>query len=371
MLNLESSRNEARGMKPKLIEASLRANTRLAGRTTPFVFEWWYVAGFSWEFSDALRARTLLGRPLVLYRSLEGVPVALSDRCVHRSFPLSKSTREGDTIVCGYHGLRYDARGRCIEAPASDKCPAGVGVRSYPLREQGPLVWIWMGEGSPATELPIGDWIADEDWPASQQYYYLDASYIALHENLLDLTHLSYLHANSFGTPDYAAAPYDVDLDEAQGRFRLTRTVSPTRLPPVWGKPTGLTGRDAARISTSEFLGPSAHMVGVQFYDVNVPIETRGDMAIRTAHLPTPETATTTHYFIHHGRNFAQADQSITDFMDEQLTVAFTEDVVGLGEVERMIAASPADDRFEISLAADRAGLAMRRWLRRQAQQAG
>ncbi|EJL27317.1 ring-hydroxylating dioxygenase, large terminal subunit [Caulobacter sp. AP07] len=347
----------------KMIDASQRAQKRLAGRDTPFVTNCWYVAGFSWEFSRALRARTILGRPLVLYRTAADRPVALSDRCVHRSYPLSASTLDGDTIVCGYHGLRYDADGQCVEAPALQTCPRGVGVRSYPVREQGPLVWIWMGEAPADEALPIGDWVSDPAWPASQQSYHLPASYIALHENLLDLTHLSFLHANSFGTPDFASAPYEVDLESTPGRFVLTRSVMPTRLPPVWAEPTGLTGRDAARITTSEFLAPSAHVVSARFYGLDVPEQERADTRIMTAHLVTPETAASTHYFIHHARNFAQADPGVTQFMNDQLAVAFTEDVVGLTKVEQMIAATPDGDFYEISLNSDRAGLAMRRWL--------
>lgn len=352
----------------QIIEASRRADRRLADRETPFIFNCWYVAGWGSEFGRTLLARTLLGRPLVFFRSKNGQPAALSDRCVHRSYPLSKSFLDGDTIVCGYHGLRYDLHGACVEAPAIRECPKGVGVRAYTLREQGPLIWIWMGDGEPEADLPIGDWLGSPAWPASQQYYHLPASYIALHENLLDLTHLSYLHANSFGTPDYASSPYEVVLDEENGRFALTRSVIPTRLPPVWGEPTGLMGKDAARISTSEFLAPSAHVVTARFYGLDVPQAQRPDTRIMTAHLPTPETATSTHYFIHHGRNFALDDQAVTDFMQAQLTVAFTEDVVGLTQVEEMIAATPAEDRFEISLSSDRPGIAMRRWLLKASQ---
>jgi vanillate O-demethylase monooxygenase subunit len=335
----------------------------MADRDTPFVFNCWYVAGFSHEFRRELFPRTILGKALVFYRTQDGKPAALSDRCVHRSFPLSRSKLDGDTVVCGYHGLRFDRHGDCIEVPAQQgSCPAGIGVRSYPLCEQGPLVWIWMGDGEPDTDLPAGEWIGDPNWPASQQYYHLPASYVALHENLLDLTHLSFLHAGTFGTPDFACAPYELELDEENGNFKLIRTVKPTRLPPVWAQPLGLTGVDAVRQTTSEFVAPSTHLVHGHFHalaDEGDPLDTR----IITAHLPTPETATSTHYFIHHGRNFAIEDDAVTDFMQQQLTAAFTEDVEGLTELEKLVGATPREDRFEISLASDRAGVAMRRWL--------
>lgn len=343
--------------------AARQAGAHLAGRETPFLKSCWYVAGFAHDFAEALKPRTILGLPIVLYRDGAGRPVALSDRCVHRSFPLSKGRREGDTIVCGYHGLRYGADGRCLEIPGQSGVPSGIGVKSYPVREQGPLVWIWMGKDAPAPDLPLQDWVTDPLWPASNAYFHLQANYIALHENLLDLTHLSFLHAGTFGTPDYALAPYTVESDDDQGRFAILRTVSPTRLPPVWAKPTGLEGLDAARIARSEFVAPSAHVVNVRFEGLHVPQSERPDLQIKTAHLVTPETAATSHYFIHHGRNFAHDDASVTQFMHEQLCAAFREDVDGLALVEDMIARSPAEERYEVSLASDRAGVGMRRWL--------
>lgn len=355
----------------RITAAARQSGARLAGRETPFLRNCWYVAGFAHEFGEALFPRTILGLPLVLYRNKAGAPVALSDRCVHRSFPLSKGARDGDTIICGYHGLRYGTDGRCIEIPGQKGEPNGIAVKSYPLRTQGPLVWVWMGDDAPAESLPLENWVGDAHWPASNQYFHLKANYLALHENLLDLTHLSYLHAGTFGTPDYALAPYKVESDDSTGRFAIMRTVSRTRLPPVWAKPTGLEGRDAARIARSEFVAPSAHVVNVRFEGLHVPEGERPDMQIKTAHLATPETAETTHYFIHHGRNFAQGDASITHFMHEQLCAAFREDVEGLALVEEMVAKSPPEERYEISIASDRAGVAMRRWLLKRVEGEG
>ena len=352
----------------RVVEAARGAERWLAGRETPFVENAWYVAGFSTEFSRVLKARTILGRPLVLYRSGDGKPVAMDDRCPHRSFPLSKSRLDGDTIICGYHGLTYDRSGRCVAIPGEAREPRGIGVRSYPLREQGPLVWIWLGAEEPASELPLGGWTADAAWPSSNTYFRLKANYLSLHENLLDLTHLSFLHADTFGTPDYALAPYEVELDDEAGHFAVLRTVTPTRLPPIWGRPTRLEGKDAARIARSEFLGPSTHMVNVRFWACETAEDQRPDLQVRTGHMATPETANTTHYFIHHARNFAVDDEAVTRFMHDQLLAAFQEDVDGLEALEAMIAATPPGDYYEVAIAADRAGLAMRRWIRRQAE---
>lgn len=127
-----------------------------------------------------------------------------------------------------------------------------------------------------------------------------------------------------------------------------------------------MTGIDAVRNTTSEFVAPSAHLVSGHFYalaDAGNPPDTR----IRTAHFPTPETTTTTHYFIHHARNFAVQDDAVTHFMHEQLTAAFLEDIEGLAALEELVSVTAPEDQFEISFAADRAAVAMRRWLQKTA----
>lgn len=347
-----------------VITAAQNASQRLADRNTPFVLNEWYVAAFSQEVKDQLLARTLLGRRLVLYRASDDRVVALDDRCPHRSMPLSAGTLERDTIVCGYHGFRFNTEGDCVEVPSQASCPKNVGIRAYRTLERGAVVWIWMGdaEQADASKLPSQDWMTDPTWERSQGQLSLQANYVRLHENLLDLTHLSFLHAKSFGTPDYAKAAFECEMGD--GVFALLRQVVPTTLPPVWAIPTGLTGQgQAARIVRSEFRSLGLHEVSVTFYDCHLPENARPQFRIRTAHMPTPETATSTHYFIVHGRDFAQNDQQTTRFMHDQLFVAFQEDVDGLALQEQALANTPADDLYEFSVAADAPAVAMRRYV--------
>jgi nitrite reductase/ring-hydroxylating ferredoxin subunit len=309
----------------------------LADRSTPFVENEWYVAAFADEVAHALLARTLLDRRVVLYRTRDGRAVALDDRCAHRSFPLSAGKLDGDTLVCGYHGFRYDARGDCIEVPSQAICPTGIGVHAYPLAERGPLLWIWLGDPARADSagIPEQRWMESPEWVWSKGYFHLKGNYVSLHENLLDLTHLSFVHAQSFGTPDYAKAPFQTRLEE--GRYAIERRVVPTTLPPVWSEPTGITGPGAARIATSEFLAPGLHNVSVTFYDSALPESRRREFRIRTAHIPTPESNGSTHYFIVHGRDFAQGDADAASF-------------------------------YEMSVASDVPAVTMRKYLKRRAQ---
>jgi vanillate O-demethylase monooxygenase subunit len=345
-----------------LLRVSQRAMQQMAGRDTAFIQDEWYVVAYRGELGRSLLKRTVLGRHLVLFRTLAGEAVALDDRCAHRSYPLSAGTLDGDTVVCGYHGLRFDRAGDCVEVPSQNSCPKGIGVRRYPLVDRGPFVWGWFGAEAHADEsrIPPTPWLEGTTWTSSQDYFHLSGNYVSLHENLLDLTHLSYVHARSFGTPDYASAPYEVVT--GQGRFRITRSVVPTRLPPVWATPTGLDHDHAARIATSEFVAPGLHVVSVQFYDAALPAAGRPRFEVRTCHVPTPATNGTTHYFIVHSRDFALEDAAVTEFMRGQLMTAFREDVEALGRLEAVLA-EPDPERYEISIAADAAAVAMRKYL--------
>jgi phenylpropionate dioxygenase-like ring-hydroxylating dioxygenase large terminal subunit len=347
-----------------VIGATQAASARMADRHTPFVFDDWYVAAFADELGPQLLARTLLGRGIVMYRTAQGQVVAMEDRCPHRSMPLSAGELKDDHIVCAYHGMRFNTQGDCVHVPSQATCPRSMGVRTYVTLERGPVVWIWMGDVDTAdlSRLPPQPWLESEAWATSKGYLHLKASYVRLHENLLDLTHLSFLHAKSFGTPDYASAAYDTEIGD--GHFVVMRNVVPTTLPPVWAEPTGIKGQgEAARIVRSEFRSPAMHEVSVSFYNCTLPEEARDTFRIRTAHLPTPETATSTHYFVVHGRDFSQQDKAMTRFMHDQLFVAFNEDVTGLALQEEVLARTPEHALYEFSVGADGPSVAMRRYL--------
>ena len=123
---------------------------------------------------------------------------------------------------------------------------------------------------------------------------------------------------------------------------------------------------DAARIAESTFHSPGLHVVAVKFYACDRAESAQPSRAIRTAHIVTPESATTTHYFIQHARNFAIEDDAITREMHDQLMQAFQEDVDGLEAIEQLLG-SYAERQPEISFHADRASLEMRRYLKRRA----
>ena len=256
--------------------------------------------------------------------------------------------------------------------PSSAKCPRDLGVARYRVVERGPLVWIWMGNPDEADEsrLVEQEWLSEANWAKSSGYFELQSNYISMHENLLDLTHLSFLHANTFGTPDYAKAAFKSEIND--GYFALYRDVVPTTLPPLWAKPTGLEGcTTAARIVKSEFKSPAFHQVNVSFYDNKLPEAQRAVSRIKTAHILTPQTHSSCHYFIVHGRDFGLEDDSITQFMHENLFEAFNEDVEGMAALEQVWQTTSPDDMYEISVGADGPSVAMRRYIKQRADAEG
>lgn len=349
-----------------------RADTvahRLANRDTPLIRNAWYVAARSDEISRNLMARTLLGTSVLLYRTEAGEAVALSNRCAHRSFPLSEGKLEGDTVVCRYHGLRYDATGQCIAIPSQAQPPGKIGVRRYPTVERGPFVWFWPGNPDLAGEslLPHPDWLGHRDWDIQIGYVNVRGSYVHLHENLLDLSHLSFLHEKTFGTPEYAATPTETKIDGND--IQVWRHV-PCVLPALYAKPLGWEGMKAIRHSGSQFVSPALHVNTGIFENTELPPEQQTPAPmVKVAQIITPENNDRVHYYYAFCRNFALDEPDVGAFMLKGFTAAFSEDVYALEHITAMHEQADPAQFYEIDIAADRAGLHMRRYLKTLADQ--
>ena len=169
---------------------------------TSFLKNTWYVAAWSHEIAaDTMLARTLIRVPLLFWRGGGGKVVALDDRCCHRAAPLSKGRREGDNIRCMYHGLLFDKTGKCVEIPSQDFIPPAAKVRSYPVVERFKWIWIWMGDADQADPSLIPDThtLDDAGWRGTPGYLHYAANYLLITDNLLDFSHLSYVHETTLG----------------------------------------------------------------------------------------------------------------------------------------------------------------------------
>ncbi len=217
------------------------------------------------------------------------------------------------------------------------------------------------------TALPHAPWMLDSyGWGTSYDYLKADASYVFLHENLVDLSHLTFLHANTFGTPDYASAPFETEIND--DAIIVRRTVQPTHLPPVYANPLGMQGVAAARIVTSTYVSPGLSISAVVLRNLEQPESERTDHHIRTAQLLTPCDHRTVHYHFVVCRDFVTEDTNVSDFILQGVKAAFLEDVFALESITR-VRREDSDVNFaEKSVSSDRAGVMLRRRLRSLAE---
>ena len=167
-----------------------------------FLRNCWYVIAWDHEVpADGLFTRTVLGEPILLLRTAAGEIVALEDRCCHRGAPLSVGRREGDCVRCGYHGLKFAADGRCVEIPGMDRVPPAVRVRRYPCVNQRKWVFVWMGEAERADPALLPDNFSNDhpEWHNRPGYLHYDTPLDLICDNLLDFSHLSYVHESTLG----------------------------------------------------------------------------------------------------------------------------------------------------------------------------
>ncbi|MGH3151380.1 MAG: Rieske 2Fe-2S domain-containing protein, partial [Streptosporangiaceae bacterium] len=148
----------------------------------------WYVVGTSDEVGRTLLARQVLGRRLLLFRTGAGRVSVLDDRCPHRAAPLSMGSLDGDEVVCAYHGFAYAADGQCVRVPSQRHVPYGAQVRSYPVAERPPFIWLWPGNpalsrGAEPPDLPP---LREDGWAVLGGSLEMAVNYLLLHDNALD-----------------------------------------------------------------------------------------------------------------------------------------------------------------------------------------
>jgi vanillate O-demethylase monooxygenase subunit len=161
----------------------------------------WYAAAWDHEVGRNLLPKTIANRPIVMFRTTKGRAVALADACWHRLAPLSMGKLRGDDeIMCGYHGICYDADGRATFMPAQDTINPSATVHSYPVVERHRYVWVWPGD--PALADPSSCPTCTERPPrlgGDGKTIHVNCSYQLIVDNLMDLTHEQFVHGSSIG----------------------------------------------------------------------------------------------------------------------------------------------------------------------------
>ena len=225
----------------------------------PFVRNAWYIAAWSEEIESGLLARTIMNQPIVIYRDADGNVGALEDRCCHRGAPLTHGSVTDVGLQCGYHGLTFDTKGNCVDIPGQKNIPAQAQVRHFPLVERHQILWIWMGDPALADESQIVDYSFHDDtekWPHRKAMFQIKSNYMLMIDNLMDLTHLGFVHGRTIGGNPLQHVGADMDSHKTEkGAYFIRWMLEHDPLPnlPKGGKFPG----KVDRWQEFEYVGPS------------------------------------------------------------------------------------------------------------------
>ncbi|HOT34850.1 MAG TPA: aromatic ring-hydroxylating dioxygenase subunit alpha [Rhodoglobus sp.] len=347
----------------------------MAGTTTAKIFPYplntWYVAGWDHEVNRSILARTVAGKPMALYRTEDGRPVALADACWHRLAPLSLGTLIGrEDIQCPYHGLRYNAAGRCVSMPAQETINPSATVPSFPAVERYRYVWVWPGDPALADPDLIPDMhqMTDPEWAGDGQLIEAGCNYQLVLDNLMDLTHEEFVHTSSIGQAELSEAEFitsHTDTTVTVERWMLG--IDP---PPFWRKNMrdkfpGFEGK-VDRWQIIHYQAPSTICidVGVAKAGTGAPEGDRSQgVNGYVMNTITPETDRTCHYFWAFMRNYCLDSQLITTQLREGVHRVFGEDEAMLIAQQEAIDANPDYEFYSLNI--DAGGMWVRRLLER------
>jgi len=299
----------------------------------------WYVAALSTEIGRAPKAVRLLGEAVVLYRMQSGLPAALEDACPHRKLPLSMGRIKGDAIECGYHGLTFDCAGQCIDAATQTRIPPFAKVRAYPVQDKYGLLWIWMGDAALSQTSPVIE-IDNHGQPGwhitAGDQLQVNSNYLWLVDNLLDPSHVAWVHRGSFAGAGTDSTPLQIQADERGvvcSRWLLNQA------PPPFYAPLVKFSGPADRLQHYEVRYPSL-AINMGIYTPagkGGPDMVDGPQTYRMVsyNFLTPIDEDHTNYFWLQHRNTDADDAALTERIAAGAKAAFEEDKIVLEAVHR------------------------------------
>ncbi|WP_159912765.1 aromatic ring-hydroxylating dioxygenase subunit alpha [Pantoea sp. 18069] len=322
----------------------------------------WYVACMPDEIDAAPLSRKICNETIVLYRNGEQQAVALEDFCPHRGAPLSLGKVVDGKLVCGYHGLEMGCDGKTVSMPGQ-RVRGFPPIRAYPVIERHGFVWIWPGTGAP-TALPALAWADNPEWAYGGGLFHIQCDYRLMVDNLMDLTHETYVHASSIGQKEIDEAPVTTRVNGDE--VITSRYMENVNAPPFWRmalRGNGLPDDQRVdRWQVCHFTPPSNVLieVGVALAGnggQDAPAQLKASSIV--VDFITPETETSIHYFWGMARNFRPDDQALTASIREGQGRIFSEDLEMLERQQRNLLAHP--ERKLLMLNIDAGGVQSRR----------
>lgn len=324
----------------------------------------WYVTCTPDEIAEKPLGRKICGERMVLYRQASGEAVALEDFCPHRGAPLSLGFVRGDTLVCGYHGLSMGCTGHAESMPGQ-RVKGFPPIRRFPVIERYGFIWVWPGDAelASADKMHHLEWAESDAWAYGGGLYHIKCDYRLMIDNLMDLTHETYVHSSSIGQKEIDEAPVKTRIvgEEVQ----TSRMMDGVKAPPFWRMALRGAGlpEDATvdRWQICRFNLPSHVMI-----EVGVALEGTGgydaDKAKKASSIVvdfiTPETETSHWYFWGMARQFAVEDEALTGEIREGQGKIFGEDLDMLEQQQSNLTLYP--DRRLLKLNIDAGGVRSR-----------
>lgn len=306
----------------------------------------WYVAALDHEIQEGLHARKILGEDVVLYRKTDGQVAALEDACPHRKLPLSMGRLRGDEVECGYHGLVFDCSGSCVSAPGMKHIPKAAVVRSYACVERYGFIWIWMGDAEradPSAIINVDHW-GDPEWGMNRgDAMLMECNYLYITDNLLDPSHVSWVHQTSFGSADIIGVPLKVDVED--NGVTVSRWMRDVEVAPFYQKFVKFSGR-CDRKQQYEVRFPSQALIRAVFKPAGVGTDEEpfhDDVFLMDSYnFMTPIDESTTRYYWFQMRNFSPNDEAVSSQFSADVRHAFEEDRAILSAVHIGMAKNPS-----------------------------
>jgi len=327
-----------------------------------FLKNFWYMIACSHEVGRDLFSRIVLGEPVLLYRKLDGSVVGIADRCIHRQVPLSAGRLIGEQVQCGYHGLKYDDTGKCVRIPGQANIPARACVKAYRVVEKDSIIWIWMGEPAQAdlTAIPDHPMCSSPAYAGKMMCLSMDMHYQEGIDNLLDLSHVDFLHPETVGSQDVAETVPEYKIEE--NAITVKRVMLDVLNTPLFKMVMGIDRVDRTqelqywpigntRITTTTWPAGS--------------INKGQPLTVYTITQFTPSTDKTTLVFVGMYRDFDVANEKLSQAIIDGVWKTVHEDKAVADHIRR----NWDPDAPMIDLAVDRAPLAARSMLRRLYEQ--
>lgn len=334
-----------------------------------FLKNTWYVACTPDEILDKPLGRQICGEKMVLFRGPDGMVAALEDFCPHRGAPLSLGSVRDGQLICGYHGLTMGTGGKCSAMPGQ-RVGGIPSIRRYAAVERYGFIWVWPGDIALADDsrIPVQQWAGHPAWAYGGGLYHVACDYRLMIDNLMDLTHETYVHASSIGQPEIEeAAP----ATRVEGESVVTsRFIENIQAPPFWAD--ALRSNQLAadvpcdRWQICRFTPPSHVMI-----EVGVAHAGRGgidaDPAYKASSIVidfiTPETETSIWYFWGMARNFRPDDPELTARIRTGQGAIFAEDLAMLEAQQRNLLDQPHRKLMKLNI--DAGGVQSRKVLER------